>query len=235
MALQSAKTGSCVYHLPLSSPRQKAFLKENDFRCCNGTTIEAFSLLNSGIYFHNDTSLWINMYIPSKVDWANMAVELEQHENSPADSVAAFQLSVKKKTRFSLNFFIPEWAADTDIYVNGIKQSGTIKPSSYISLNRKWQDKDQVKIIFHYGFHIKSMPDDERVVSIFYGPMLLAFETQDELILKSHQKEILQHIAVDDINERTFRLTDNGKNYLLRPLFDVDEQSYGVYAAIRDY
>ena len=235
MALQSAKTGRCVYHLPLSSPRQKVFLKENDFRCCNGTTIEAFAQLNSGIYFHNDTSLFVNMYIPSKVEWAAKAVQLKQYGNFPTDTVVAFQVSAKKKTKLSLNFFIPEWAANTDIYVNGIKQSGTFKPSSYIALNRKWQDKDQVKIVFHYDFHIKSMPDNENVISLFYGPLLLAFETSDELILRSPKKEIMQRISVDNINERTFGLTDDGKNYLLRPLFDIDEQSYGVYATIRDY
>ena len=235
MALQSARSGRCVYHLPLSSPRKKSFLKETDFRCCNGTTIEAFSLLNSGIYFHNDASLWINMYIPSKVDWASMGVQLEQHGNLPADSVVDFQLSVKKKTKFSLNFFIPEWATNADIYVNGIKQGQTIQPSSYISLNRQWQHNDQVKIVFHYKLYLKSMPDDKNVISVFYGPTLLAFESSSELILRSNKEKILQHIAPDNINERTFKLSDNGKIYLLRPLFDIDEQSYGVYATIRDY
>jgi uncharacterized protein len=30
-------------------------------------------------------------------------------------------------------------------------------------------------------------------------------------------------------------LDNNGKRYLLRPLYDIDEQSYGVYATIRNY
>lgn len=79
------------------------------------------------------------------------------------------------------------------------------------------------------------MHDDENVIAIFYGPMLLAFESQSELVLRSHKEEILQHIVVDNISQRTFKLTDNGNSYLLRPLFDIDEQSFGVYASIRDY
>ncbi|MDT3401201.1 beta-L-arabinofuranosidase domain-containing protein [Mucilaginibacter terrae] len=47
MALQSASTGAVVYHLPLGSPRKKAWLKENDFKCCNGSSIEAFAALNT--------------------------------------------------------------------------------------------------------------------------------------------------------------------------------------------
>ena len=81
MALQSAHSGKCVYHLPLGSPRKKSFLKENDFRCCNGTAIEAFESLNSGIYYHNSSILWVNLYVPSKVNWAEKGIELEQKGN----------------------------------------------------------------------------------------------------------------------------------------------------------
>ena len=52
MALQSAHTGRCTYHLPLGSPRHKVWLTEDDFRCCNGSSIEAYTLLNNNIYFH---------------------------------------------------------------------------------------------------------------------------------------------------------------------------------------
>lgn len=235
LALQSAKTGRCVYHLPLGSPRKKTFLREDDFRCCNGTTIEAFALLNSGIYFQNDKSLWVNMYIPSKVNWASRGILLEQQGNFPTDTAVLFQVSVKKKTRFSLKLFVPEWANNAEVYVNGVKQDMAVTPSSYISLNRQWQHNDQIKIVFHYRFYIKSMPDDENVIAILYGPMLLAFESQSELVLKSHKEEILQHIVVDNISQRTFKLTDNGNSYLLRPLFDIDEQTFGVYATLRDY
>jgi DUF1680 family protein len=175
------------------------------------------------------------MYIPSKVNWASRSIQLEQQGNFPIDTAVSFQVAVKKKTRFSLKLFLPEWANNVEVYVNGVKQDIPVTPSSYVSLNRQWQDKDQVKIVFHYRFYLKSMPDDENVMAIFYGPMLLAFESQFELVLRSHKEEILQHIAVDNVSQRTFKLTDNGKTYLLRPLFDIEEQSYGVYATIRDY
>jgi TfoX/Sxy family transcriptional regulator of competence genes len=76
------------------------------------------------------------------------------------------------------------------------------------------------------------MPDDENVLAIFYGPTLLAFESNSELILKGTHAEIIKNLSYSG---DSFRLVDNGKNYLLRRLYDIETQSYGVYATIREY
>jgi DUF1680 family protein len=149
---QNSHTGANVYHLPLGSPRVKAFLKENDFRCCNGTTIEAFALLNSGIYFHGQSDLWVNLYIPSQVAWTEKGIVLEQQGNFPADSTVEFTVSAKKEVVFNLNFLIPAWAGKADIYVNGQRQNANVSPSSYYSINRKWKNNEKSKTGFPLQF-----------------------------------------------------------------------------------
>ncbi|MFI5140061.1 MAG: beta-L-arabinofuranosidase domain-containing protein [Sphingobacteriales bacterium] len=230
---QNSLTGNNVYHLPLGSPRVKAFLKENDFRCCNGTSIEAFALLNSGIYFHGDSDLWVNLYIPSKVAWTEKGIVLEQQGNFPTDSTVEFTVSAKKAVVFNLNFLISAWAGKVDIYVNDQRQNANVSPLSYYSINRKWKNNEKIKLVFHYNFYIKAMPDDPRVVAIFYGPNLLAFETASEVILKGTKEEILKNLSVSDNN--LFHLADGGRIYSLRPLYDIRDQSYGVYGTIRGY
>lgn len=234
LASQSAQTGACVYHLPLGSPRKKSFLKENDFRCCNGTSIEAFSLLNSGIYYHNDSTLWVNLYVPSKVTWAGKGVTLQQTGNFPKDSTIDFTVSVKKKSSFAVKLLVPSWAKKADVYVNNEKlRIGTI-PNSYISLNREWKNNDKIRLVFHYEFHITSMPDDKNVIAVFYGPVLLAFEDPSELILKGDHSGILSSLSVG-ADDNIFYLRNGGRTYLLRPLYEIGNQSYGVYATIRNY
>jgi uncharacterized protein len=234
LALQSARTGSCVYHLPLGSPRQKMFLKENDFRCCNGTTIEAFALLNSGIYFHNDSTLWINLYIPSRVEWEEKGVELHQMGNFPEDSAVEFAVSVKRRSKFALKLLVPSWANGMSIYINDVRQSLEPAPGSYVSLNREWKNNDRVKVVFRYDFRLTSMPDDKNVIAISYGPTLLAFESSSELILKGTHSSILNALSVGH-ESSTFYLRNDGKNYLLRPLYIIEDQSYAVYATIKNY
>ncbi|MEO6520803.1 MAG: beta-L-arabinofuranosidase domain-containing protein [Mucilaginibacter sp.] len=235
MALQNAHTGQAVYYLPLGSPRSKAFLKDNDFRCCNGTTVEAFAMLNSNIYFHNDSALWVNLYVPSKVNWLSKNITLMQTGSFPADTVVEFSLTATKKTTFALKLLVPTWAGKAEVYINDQKQNIGISPGTYISLNREWKNNDKVRLVFHYNFYLKAMPDDKNVVALFYGPTMLAFESKAELILKGAQQDVLNSIAATDKSTLTFTLNNNGKSYKLRPFFDIDNQSYGVYATFRDF
>jgi DUF1680 family protein len=235
MALQNAHTGQSVYHLPLGSPRRKVFLKENDFRCCNGTTVEAFAMLNSNIYFHNDSTLWVNLYVPSKVNWASKNITLAQTGNFPSDTTVEFSLTAKKKIAFALKLLVPSWAGMADLYINNQKQNISVMPGTYISLSREWKNNDKVKLVFHYKFYLKAMPDDKNVVALFYGPTLMAFESNNELILRGAQQNVLNDIKASDKTQLIFTLNNNGKNYKLCPLFDIDTQSYGVYATFREF
>ena len=235
MALQSDHTGAVVYHLPLGSPQKKKFLKENDFRCCNGTSIEAFASLNSGIYYHNDSALWVNLYVPSKVNWAKPGIELEQAGNFPTDPTIELTITSKKKAAFALRLFVPSWANKADVYINNERQNIEITPNSYISLHREWKNRDKIRLVFQYEFYVKPMPDDKKVIAVFYGPMLLAFETASELILKEEDNSVLPKLSVTDMNKRIFQLRNNGNTYQLRALYDIEAESYGVYATIREY
>lgn len=234
MALQNSENGACVYHLPLGSPRTKAFLKENDFRCCNGTSIESFAALNSNIYFHNASELWVNLYIPSEVSWKQKNLTVTQSGNFPADSAVTFSIAAKQPVKFGLHLFIPAWAKSAQLYINGKQQPMELKSSSYLTVKREWHDQDQIKLVFDYQFRITTMPDDNKIVAIFYGPTLLAFDTTNELALKSAPTDLLKNLSV--INHHEFQLKDDKKNYKLRPFYEIGAaESYGVYAAIREY
>jgi len=233
-ALQNGNTGACVYHLPLGSPREKIFLKENDFRCCNGSSIEAFSLLNCGIYYHNDSVLWVNLYVPSNVSWTEKGFTLHQKGNFPQDSIVNFRIETKRKTSVAIKLLAPSWANRVDVYINNIKQNVKVVPDSYINLNREWKNKDEIRLVFHYDFYLKSMPDNTNVIAIFYGPTLLAFNYASELIMKGSQAEILRNLSVSP-DRKTFNLNNGEKVYSLKPLYEIENEVYGVYATIRNY
>ena len=233
MALQSAHTGKCVYHLPLGSPMKKSYLNENDFRCCNGSSIEAFELLNSGIYYHNNSTLWVNLYIPSKLSWTEKGIEIDQVGNFPENPVVEFIVSSKEKMDFELMLFIPSWAKKVEVSINGKKQKVKTTPESFLSLKRKWKDNDKVSLVFEYDFHLKTMPDNENMIALFYGPMLLAFENGSEMVLKGDHKTILSELSKGE-KTNVFNLRNSGTTYSLRPLFNIEDEMYGVYATIKN-
>lgn len=230
MALQSAHTGRCTYHLPLGSPRHKAWLTEDDFRCCNGSGIEAFTVLNNNIYFHQDTDLWINMYIPTILNWEAQGVTLSQRGEFPLQPQAVITIDeMKENCEFTMNLFIPSWAKNAKINING-EDVGTATPMSYKSLSRTWKAGDQIVIDFTYDFYVKAMPDDPNVMAMFYGPMMLAFVDKEEIILKGTTEDILQ--GLNRVDATHFTLKNADRTFQLTPFFLIENETYSVYAAI---
>ena len=152
----------------------------------------------------------------------------------PEEPKIRITITTEKPTQFALNLLIPSWATEkTQILINGEKIKTVIKPVSFVTIDRTWKMGDNIELLFDYRFHLKTMPDNENVVALFYGPVLLAFETGKELILKGNQEAILQNITKND-NEFSFSLNNNNQLFLLRPLYEITNQSYGVYATIRN-
>lgn len=233
LPIQSNQSGSFVYHLPLGSPRTKKYLKDNDFYCCSGSSAEAFAQLNSGIYYHNDSTLWVNLYIPSAVDWKEKKVSFKQDGNFPKSPEVSFEVSARHKSEFTVKFLVPSWAKGVQVFVNDVQQDTDLVPSSYCALKRTWRNGDKIKLCFTYDFHIKPMPDNKDMFAIFYGPMMLAFENCPELLLTGQVHDILKGIETVNKDEMIFRLNNNDTTYTLRPLFDIDKQTYGVYVTLQ--
>lgn len=234
LAEQNKENGAIVYHLPLGSPRKKAFLKENDFKCCNGSGNEAFTHLNSNIYFHDQQNIWVNLFISSVLNWKEKGIAIEQDCQFPEDNKTKITVSTKTPTQFIINLFVPSWAKrNTIILVNGESIKAKINPMSFVQIDRKWKTGDQIVMCFSYDFHYKSMPDNENVIALFYGPTLLAFKTEKELILKGTHDQIISGLS-KQTNGSFFNLKNNGVVYELVPLYQITNESYGVYATIRN-
>jgi hypothetical protein len=234
MASQNSETGAVVYHLPLGSPRKKLFLKHNDFRCCNGSAVEAFSYLYPNIYFHNEHHLWVNLFVPSSLNWKEKGINLEQTNNFPEEPQTKIRISGKNGVRLAIHLLIPSWAtAQTKILLNGQLCKSMNKPASFTTIDRIWHDGDCLEMVLPYEFHLKSMPDNKHVIALFFGPILLAFETDRELILKGTREEIL-HSIYKQKNGYSFILKNNGKAYTLVPFYKVTNGSYGIYATVRN-
>lgn len=227
-----SETSQTLYHLPLSSGSTKKFLKENDFRCCNGTGIEAYSQLTSGIYYHRGDELWVNNYVPSALSWYEEGFELEQHGDITKDEEVLLTIISAPSNAVSIHCLIPHWVANGScVSINGkdIPLSGR---GEFCTMKRRWKKGDEVRILLKSDFRIEHLSGKNDVVAIYYGPSLLAFSAADEVILKGTEQEILNALSKKNIG---FEMTNGGRTYELLPFFDVDEQPYACYVTIRNY
>lgn len=175
-------TPANTYHVPLRPGSIKQFGNPNmtGFTCCNGTAIESNTKLQSAIYHKSidNQSLFVNLYIPSTLDWKEKNVQLEQLTSFPKEDRT--RLKVNGNGKFAINLRVPSWAKNGFvIYLNGKKQNIKATPESYVALNRTWKNGDEIEIHMPFGFHLDPVMDQQNIASLFYGPILLtAQETE---------------------------------------------------------
>lgn len=84
LASQNPETGMVCYCVPLAANSQKNYCNaENNFWCCVGTGFENHVKYAEQIYSHNENELYINLYIPSELDWSEKNMKLKQTNNFP--------------------------------------------------------------------------------------------------------------------------------------------------------
>lgn len=168
-----------TYHVPLNPGARKHFGNAgmDGFSCCNGTALESSTKLQDSIYFKSadDKALYVNLFVPSTLTWAARNMVLKQSTDFPyADTT---RLTITGEGEFALNIRVPGWAGrGFFVRINGKEQAVSAKPGSYLCLRRTWKNKDAIDIRMPLHFYLVPLMDKPSIVSIFYGPVLLAAE-----------------------------------------------------------
>lgn len=232
LAHQHPGTGMYVYKGFLDPATRKNFSTPDDsFWCCVGTGFENHTKYTESAYFHSADALWVNLFLPSKLDWRDKGVVLEQRTGFPDDGKVNLKLALKNPTRFTLRVRIPAWSgADVPVSVGGAVNL-TGKPGSYLDIDREWKDGDEVRFELPMTLRMEAMPDDASQVAFFRGPTLLcavhdkqdvppAFVGDAAQVLASFKRESSAYIAD--------AAGDWGKVRLV-PLYQIADERYSVY------
>ena len=172
--------GTMMYYLPLASGYWKTFGRPLDaLWCCTGTGSEEYAKLADTIYFHNDESLYVNLYIDSQLSWPEKGLQIRQETRFPVEQGTTITISADSPTQLAINLRIPHWVQGGSVKINGMALPTFASPSSYLTLNRVWKSGDKIELSLPMGLHIEIMPDDESIQAAMYGPLVLAgkFET----------------------------------------------------------
>ncbi|MFL6465290.1 MAG: beta-L-arabinofuranosidase domain-containing protein [Bryobacteraceae bacterium] len=170
------ETGATQYYLSLSPGAWKTFNTENDsFWCCTGTGVEEFAKLNDSIYFHDDSGVYVNLFVPSELHWSDGNIQLRQETNFPESPSTTLTITAAPSAVMPLHLRIPSWA-DTNalVKINGKTIDTVPSPGSYLTLRRKWKNGDRVTMELPMRLHIETMPDAPTTQAILYGPLVLA-------------------------------------------------------------
>ena len=91
------KTGNTQYYLSLAPGVWKTFGTEDQtFWCCTGSGIEEYSKLNDSIYWRDSEGLYVNLFVPSELDWAERGFKLRQETKYPASQSTALTVTAAR-------------------------------------------------------------------------------------------------------------------------------------------
>lgn len=152
-----------LYHTP-----------EDSFWCCTGTGMENHVKYRDSIYFHDDRSLYVNLFVPSSVAWKEKGAELVQQTAFPETPTTNLSWKLRAPTKIALQLRHPRWSRTAIVLVNGQETVRSAAPGSYVEVVRLWKDGDRVELRLTMEIAVESAPAAPDIVAFSYGPIVLA-------------------------------------------------------------
>jgi len=242
LASQNPTDGMMCYFVPLRMGTQKQFSdKFNTFTCCVGTGMENHSKYAESIYYRaNDGGLYVNLFIPSILNWTEKGVTVKQETSFPEDDKIKLTIFAKSPVSFPLYLRNPKWTFNgVKVKVNGELVTPSINEGGFLVINRKWKDKDVVEIVVPMKLYTESMPDNKNRVAILTGPIVLAGQlgkiAPDPVlgipVLLTDDRNVNNWIKPVENKPLEFTMNGVGKPFdpILKPFYKTYDEYYSVY------
>jgi DUF1680 family protein len=171
----SVTSPEVTYFFPVRPGERRSY--GNVGTCCGGTGTENHTKYQDSIYFRSadDAALYVNLYIPSVLEWREKGFTIEQATKYPIEGAST--LTVRGNGRLAVMLRVPSWVRrGYTVKVNGAAQRITATPGSYVTIDRQWRSGDRIEIAMPLSFRAERTIDDPSVQSIFYGPILFAVQ-----------------------------------------------------------
>ncbi|MER5702801.1 beta-L-arabinofuranosidase domain-containing protein [Micromonospora sp. NPDC002296] len=200
----------------------------NSFWCCQGTGIETNTKLMDSIYFHNGTTLTVNLFVPSVLTWSQRGITVTQSTSYPVSDTSTLALSGTMSGSWSIRVRIPAWTTNATIAVNGATQSVATTPGSYATVTRTWAAGDTITVRLPMRVVVQAANDNPNVAAITYGPAVLC-GNYGNTALSAPPTLNVSSITRTSTNSLTFTATANGSTVNLGPFHDAQGFNYTVY------
>lgn len=242
LASQNPQNGMMCYFVPLRMGTKKQFSDSfNTFTCCVGSGMENHSKYTEGIYYEGkDGSLYVNLFIPSKLNWREKGITLTQESAFPEKNNITFTLQTTTSKFFILRIRKPHWAKQgISVRVNNKIVSYTVDSAGFIVINRTWKNIDRLQISLPMSLYTESMPDNANRIAFLYGPLVLAAQLGNQMpdpvygtpVLLSDDRNINDWIKPIAGAPLSFEWKGVGKPFDARliPFYKIYDQYYSVY------
>lgn len=242
LASQNPEDGMMCYFVPLRQGTHKMFSDSfNTFTCCVGSGMENHSKYAEAIYAEGkDGSLFVNLFIPSQLNWKEKKVIIEQQNFIPETNQVKLKITCKNPTGFALKIRKPAWCKNNPvIYVNGKPVKTEMDANGYLTTSRRWVNNDIVTVDLAMDIYTEAMPDNTDRIAFLYGPVVLAAALGTTMpdpvygtpVLLTDNKNLTDWLKPVSNKSLVFETKNIGKpnDVQLIPFYKMYNQYYSVY------
>ncbi|MEV4779491.1 glycoside hydrolase family 127 protein [Burkholderia sp. LMU1-1-1.1] len=175
---QRPHSGGFVYFTPMRPNHYRVYSQpQQGMWCCVGSGLENHAKYGEFIYAHRGDNLYVNLFIPSTLNWREQGVSIRQSNRFPDEGGST--ITVKGNKTFTLKIRYPEWVEPgaLRVTVNGRPVAASIGADRYVSVRRQWRDGDKVDIALPMTTRLEQMPDKSNYYAVLHGPVVLAAKT----------------------------------------------------------
>lgn len=247
--------GGFVYFTPMRPRHYRVYSQpDQSFWCCVGSGMENHGKYGELIYAYTSTDLYVNLFIPSTLQWKEKGLSLTQTTRFPLEENTKMKLQLKTPQLLNVYFRNPSWVTSgrMKVYLNGKLVTCQQHPQGYLSLKRIWRDGDVISLSLPMKTYTESLPDGSSWVSFVKGPIVLASITDTtDLMGLSADSSRMGHIAQGPLyaNEAKATLPTNFKDHAtflqpikgkpfhyrllngeeLQPFYQIHDARYRIY------
>ncbi len=247
LSARHPEDGGQLYFQQLESGRSKggwAVFAKGGNSCCCGTGLESAAKFADSIYYHDGSNgLFVNLFVPSVLDWTGKGVRVRQETRYPEEGKSQLLFTCQHPQELMIHLRRPWWAiSEFRILINGQRQDIASTPGSYAAIQRSWQSGDMLEIVMPMTFRTEGFKDNPKRVALMYGPLVIAAVTEPDNrysvinsdiphlldCLKPLEGRPLEFTAPADV----FRTATNdapGKVISFKPLLNMAREPYVVY------
>lgn len=244
LASFDVQSGQMCYMVPVGRGVQHEYQDmDRDFTCCVGSGMESHALHGYGIYYERDDRLWVNLYAPSRAEWAGRGVKLVMATDFPEGPHASLTLRLKAPQALTISLRRPAWAGEGfAVTVNGRPVANATGPGAYIDITRTWHDGDTVTLFLPKSLRLEAVPDNPRRAAILWGPLVLAGNLGPEEGFDAWREGAVPALVTADkvpadwvrpVSDRPghFRTSGeaHGREVELLPFYRLHHRTYAVY------
>ena len=182
LSSQHPEHGGYVYFTPARPRHYRVYSSPNKAMwCCVGSGMENHGKYNEMIYTYGRDSLFLNLFIPSVLNWKDKKITLKQETKFPYDEFTTLTVTAGQSA-FSLMLRYPLWVRQgtLQLWINGKPVAVQAAPGSYFAIQRVWKKGDIIKMRLPMEAHTEAMPNQPAYLAFMYGPILLAAKTGTE-------------------------------------------------------